>query len=96
MGSEVETALREHRCTLNKFFGVAYNLDVAFHVFVRPTTRMGDIGELRKNKTELREEPQHLTCDRLDIVLTANNNKSRHFVANKNLIADCHSILYAI
>jgi hypothetical protein len=45
MGSEVETALREHRCTLNKFFGVAYNLDVAFHVFVRPTTRMGDIGE---------------------------------------------------
>jgi len=96
MGSEIKTALGEHGRTVGKLNGIAYDFDIAIHIFVRPASRMGDIRELWKYKSELREETQHLTGNRLNIILSADNNKSGDFVTYENLIANRYRILHAI
>src|SRR5664279_5991872 len=96
MGSKVKTALGEHGRTFGELGRVTYDFDIALHVFVRPASRMSDIRELWKYKSKFGEEAQHLSGNRLDIVLSADDNKSGDLVTYENLIADRYRVLYAI
>ena len=79
---EIEAALGQHGRPVGQFPGRAHDLDVAFHVLVRPAAGVGNVGKLRKDKSELGEEAEHLAGNRLDIVLAADDDKSRDLVAN--------------
>ena len=57
---------------------------------------MRDIGKLGKYEAKFGEETEHLPGYRLDVVLSANDNKSCNLVTYEYLIADRHRILYAI
>ncbi|MDQ6702857.1 MAG: hypothetical protein M3Z96_06990 [Pseudomonadota bacterium] len=96
MTREIETALREHGRAFGKLLGRAHDLDIAFHVLVRPATRVGDIGKLRKDEAQFGEETEHLACYRLNVVLPTDDDESRDLVTNENLIADRDGVLYAV
>src|SRR6185437_10648314 len=88
--------LGQHGRALGKLLGIAHDLDVAFHVFVRPAARMRDVGKLREDKAQLGEKAKHLAGDRLNVVLTADNDEARYLVADQNLIADGDRVLHAV
>jgi len=96
MTCEIETALCEHGRAFGKLPGSAHDLDVAFHVLVRPAARVGDIRKLREDESQFGEETEHLACHRLNVVLPANDDESRDLVTNKNLIADRDCVLHAV
>ncbi len=84
MTREIETALREHGRAFGKLLGRAHDLEIAFHVLVRPATRVGDIGKLRKDEAQFGEETEHLARDRLNVVLPSDDDESRDLVTNEN------------
>jgi len=74
MTREIETALCEHGRAFGKLPGSSHDLDVAFHVLVRPAARVGDIRKLREDESQFGEETEHLACHRLNVVLPANDD----------------------
>jgi hypothetical protein len=62
----------------------------------RSAARAGDIGKLRKDEAEFGEETERLACDRLNVVLPADDDECRDLVANENLIADLDHVLHAV
>ena len=93
---QIETALGEHRRAVGQLLGVPHDVDVALHVLARPAARMRDVGKLRKDEAELGEEAEHLPGHRLDVVLSADDDKARHLVADQHLIAGRHRVLHAV
>src|SRR3974390_2420379 len=93
---EIEASLRQLGRSLGQFLGASHDLDVTLHVFMRPSAGVGDKGKLRKDEAELAEEAQHLPGDRLNIVLSADDDEARHLVADENTIVKGDGVLHAI
>src|SRR5438128_803022 len=88
--------LRKHARALGELLRVLHYRDVVLHVLVRPAARMSDKRELRKDEAELGEETEHLAGDHLDVVLAADDDEARNFVADEDTVGNRDLVLDAI
>src|SRR5260370_19874285 len=81
---------------LGELLRVSHCRDVVLHVLVRPAARMSDKRELRKDEAELGEEAEHLAGHHLDVVLAADDDEARSFVANEDAVGNRDLVLDAV